>query len=259
MKISQKERKKQMQLQAEAEAAEQQKKANTVPWEHVAPKDRPAPWKAAAPTPKTSLKDTMSSESAARGIAPARAKPLVASEASPKPPSVRTASPDTRFPGQSRSSSSSNVPTASTEKKQQKPLVPHSKSYITPTRRVEDVYGASMADIMGHQAREQQLAKEAVAKRSLQEIQQEQEFQQWWDQESRRAQEEEARRLAKGKKKEDKSGQRGRRGRGPNKPRAAEATNAPAATASEAERGSDGKGRGSSHRGRGGRGRGRKA
>jgi alpha-tubulin suppressor-like RCC1 family protein len=258
-KISQKERKKQMQLQAEAEAAEQEKKANVGPWETVPPKDRSAPWKAAAPAPKTSLKETMSSESVARAAVPARAKPLVASEASPKPPSVRTASPDTRFPGQSRSSSSSNVPTASTEKKQ-KPLVPHSKSYITPARKVDDdIYGASMADIMGHQAREQQLAKEAVAKRSLQEIQQEQEFQQWWDQESRRAQEEEARRLAKGKKKEDKSGQRGRRGRGSNKPRAAEATNTPAATPLEAERGSDSKGGGSSHRGRGGRGKGRKA
>ena len=49
-----------------------------------------------------------------------------------------------------------------------------------------------MADIIGQQVREQELVKEAVAKRSLQEIQQEQAFQEWWDQESRRAQEEEA-------------------------------------------------------------------
>jgi hypothetical protein len=47
-----------------------------------------------------------------------------------------------------------------------------------------------MADIIGQQRREQEVIKEAVAKRSLQEIQEEQAFQEWWDQESRRAQEE---------------------------------------------------------------------
>lgn len=257
-KISQKERKKQAQLQAEAEATEQEQKASRVPWERVPPGGRPAPWKAASPAPKTSLKDAMSSESASWGAVETNAKPLVASEASSKLSKltkVRTASPDTRFPGQGRASSSSDVPTATSNEREQKPLVPHSKSYITPTRKVDEPFGASMADIIGQQAREQQLAKEAVAKRSLQEIQQEQEFQQWWDQESRRAQEEEARRQAKGKQQDGKTGQRGRRGRGSNKTRTTESGTAPA----QAEGGSVGKGGGSSHRGRGVRGRGRKA
>lgn len=51
---------------------------------------------------------------------------------------------------------------------------------------------SSMADILAQQQGEKVAIKEAVAKRSLQEIQQEQEFQAWWDSESRRVQEEEA-------------------------------------------------------------------
>ena len=258
-KISQKERKKQRQLQAEAEAAEQEEKANRVAWEKVQSGSRPAPWKAAAPAPKTSLKEAMSSESAARGAVAAKPKPLVASEASPNLSKARTASPDTRFPGQGRASSASHVPSATSTEKKQKPLVPHSKSYMTPARKVEDdeLLGVSMADIIGQQAREQQLAREAVAKRSLQDIQQEQEFQQWWDQESRRAQEEEeARKQIKGKRQDGGGGQRGRRGRGPNKPRAAESVKPPAqGEGNTAAKG----GGGPSHRGRGGRGRGRKA
>lgn len=189
-KMSQKERKRQMQLQAEAEAAEQEKKAQAIPWEKVPAGGRrssaAAPWKAASPAaaPKVSLQQAMASDSAAAAAAAqTKKKPLVAADR------VRTASPDTKFSGQGGSNSPSGSST--------KPVTPHSKSYITRTRKQdEDMLGVSMADIMGHQAREQELAREAVAKRSLQEIQQEQEFQEWWDQESRRAQEEEeARRL----------------------------------------------------------------
>ena len=217
-KMSQKEKKKQMQLQAEAEAAESSVKAKHVPWEKVASGDRPAPapWKAAAPPSKVSVKEAMSSESSAKDAVAASIKPLVASETSKQPTRTRTASPasDTRFPGQSRASSSPSVPTASNSKSNQKPVVPHSKSYMAPARKTEDVYGASMADIIEKQKHDQRLAKEAVAKRSLQEIQQEQEFQDWWDQESRRVQEEEHRRQHKGTKQGDKpSGQRGRKGR----------------------------------------------
>ena len=50
----------------------------------------------------------------------------------------------------------------------------------------------SMADILAQQQTEKTAIKEAVAKKSLQEIQQEQEFQEWWDNESRRVQDEEA-------------------------------------------------------------------
>ncbi|KAF4122694.1 BTB protein [Geosmithia morbida] len=207
-RMSQKERKRQRQLQAEAEAAEQEKKTQAVPWEKVPGEGRrgnSGAWAAsssASAAPKVSLQQAMASDSAAAAAAAAQKskKPLVA----PVSPSsrVRAASPDTRFPGQGRvnsggSSSPASGPTtksaAAATAAAATPITPHSKSYITRTDRMNemDTIGASMADIIGHQKREQQLAREAVAKRSLQEIQQEQEFQQWWDQESRRAQEEE--------------------------------------------------------------------
>jgi hypothetical protein len=49
-----------------------------------------------------------------------------------------------------------------------------------------------MTDILLQQQIEKTAVKEAVAKRSLQEIQQQQEFEEWFDSESRRVQEEEA-------------------------------------------------------------------
>jgi alpha-tubulin suppressor-like RCC1 family protein len=72
----------------------------------------------------------------------------------------------------------------------------------------------SMAEILAQQDLEKRAVKEAVTKRSLQEIQQEQEFQQWWDGEARRVQEEElatnAATAARGRGK----GGRGRGGKG---------------------------------------------
>ncbi|OCT46357.1 ankyrin repeat containing protein [Cladophialophora carrionii] len=65
----------------------------------------------------------------------------------------------------------------------------------------------SMAEILAQQQIEKTAVKEAVAKRSLQEIQQEQEFQEWWDNESKRVQEEEAQATAA-------AGRRGKGGRG---------------------------------------------
>lgn len=69
----------------------------------------------------------------------------------------------------------------------------------------------SMADILAQQQTEKEVIKEAVAKRSLQEIQEEQAFQEWWDQESRKVQEEEE--AAKGRTVGPKGGTRGGRGR----------------------------------------------
>ncbi|KAL6804020.1 hypothetical protein J3E68DRAFT_392222 [Trichoderma sp. SZMC 28012] len=227
-KMSQKERKKQMQMQQESQAAAQEEQAKAIPWETASSKKTPPPWKAATPVPKTSLQQAMASDVAQRNAISTNVKPLVASESNPQSTPRRTASPDTRFPGQGRPGNPQV--TAQTgggaEKQQQKPLIPHSKSYIKPAQKTEATLGLSMADIIGQQQREQQLVKEAVAKRSLQEIQQEQAFQEWWDQESRRAQEEEARRhsRAKGKEEQGGGGRRGRRGRG-GKARSSEPSN----------------------------------
>lgn len=225
-KLSQKERKRQMQQQADAQAAAQEESSNRSPWERVTSGSKPAPWKSSAVAlPKPSLKNNMREEFSRTPTSADARKPspltAAATNFSGKP--RRTASPDTRFPGQGRSVSSpvitktASSSSASGSAQQRIPLVPHSKSYKTPMPTFEPELGASLVDIIGQQAREQELVKEAVAKRSLQEIQQEQAFQEWWDQESRRAQEDEARRLARAKVKvkEDKTGKRGgRRSRG---------------------------------------------
>ncbi|POR38307.1 BTB/POZ domain-containing protein 1 [Tolypocladium paradoxum] len=252
-KMSQRERKRQLQLQAGAEAAADDDKPKQVPWDKGSLGSLPPPWKAASPVPKMSLKEAMSSETALRGPAPVKTKPLVASEAEPHLSQRRTASPDTRFPGQGRMGSSPAVPTASSSQPQTKPLVPHSKSYISPARKAETPLGASMADIIGQQKREQELVKEAVAKRSLQEIQQEQAFQEWWDQESRRAQDEEARRQARGQDKGPSGNRRGRKGRG-GKVKGAE----PPGGGEQAAGGSKGTGDAASWRGKGVKGKGNK-
>jgi alpha-tubulin suppressor-like RCC1 family protein len=258
-KMSQKERKKQMQLQAEAQALAKEEDANRVAWEKVAPGGKPAPWKAASPAPKTSLKDVMS-ERAVTSTPPANVKPLVAAEASPRSTPRRTASPDTRFPGQGRTNSSPAVQQASSSTQQsKKPIVPHSKSYITPASTTEPILGLSMAEIIGQQKREQELVKEAVAKRSLEEIQQEQAFQEWWDQESRRAQEEEARRQTRGKDKEDRGGRRGRKGGGGGNSKAKNNSNNAADGAGQPNGGPKKPDSGTPFRGRGNRGRGNKA
>lgn len=203
-KMSQKERKRQQILQAEANSAVDKDKAKAMAWENVKSAARPPPWKAASPAAKTSVKDGMQSETA-----------LLAVEGNPRVVKRRAASPDTRFSGQGRANSAPLVPTAGSSKSQeQKPLVPHSKSYMKPAPKAEAIIGSSMADIIGQQQMEQQRVKEAVAKKSLQEIQEEQAFQEWWDQESRRTQEEEARRRARGGKDGDHVGGGNRRGGG---------------------------------------------
>lgn len=60
-----------------------------------------------------------------------------------------------------------------------------------PALAAEPSLQLSMADILSQQQTEKDVFKEAVAKRSLQEIQEEQAFQEWWDQESRKVMEEE--------------------------------------------------------------------
>ncbi len=206
-KLSQKERKRQQQQLTTAQATQDvANPQSSTPWE--TPKGgtaRLTAWSLPRGSSPANLNDALAAETGPT-ILP-NTKPSVVAESSAK--SIRrTASPDTRFAGQPRTSRPPlQKPPASA------PLVPHSKVYIRPAAKAEASLGSSMADIIGQQQREQQIVKEAVAKRSLQEIQQEQEFQQWWDQESRRTQEEEARRSARGKGKEESRG-RGRRGRG---------------------------------------------
>lgn len=55
--------------------------------------------------------------------------------------------------------------------------------------QMETILGLSMSEILEQQELEKAVIKEATAKRDLQEIQAEQEFQEWWEKESARVQE----------------------------------------------------------------------
>lgn len=220
-KISQKERKKQQQLQAEQASKSPLIKT---PWEKPAA-DTASPWKTVSKAPKPSAEDLIPEQPL---TASSTAKPLIAAVASAKTISRRTQSPDTRHSGQSRTPNAAPAvrpppkqtatapPTTSTFSVDDptKRITPHSKSYFKPASKSESTLGLGMNDIIEMERRKLEAVKEAAAKRSLMEIQQEQEFQEWWDAESRRTQEEEARRQVNQKEREDGKA-RGRRGRGP--------------------------------------------
>jgi hypothetical protein len=265
-KMSQKEKKRQQQAAQAAQAALLSSKGDAPKnaWERSPDETQAPPWKTVSkgktPAEGEPAKGLLSPNAAATSI----------------PIHRRTASPDTRFSGQ-RTPSTSGTPAApaatrttttttprtsstsfptplpdqpqtQTPQKQQQqhqkttsPLIPHSKVYIPPPTKTDDQLlgaGYTMADIMGQQTRDKEVVKEAAAKRSLQEIQQEQAFQEWWDAESRRLVEEEARRRGVlGGRGERERGERGEKGE-------------------KGERGEGGKrgGGGGGRRGRGGRG-----
>jgi len=185
------------------------------------PDGKPAsPWQVASTGGKTSLKDVLNEPPSSTPSPTAIPSRTLDTPAPSKPLTPRrTASPDTRFAGQNRVSNKSIPKTrpvangspqsATSSSSKGVPIVPHSKSYIQPAGKAEPSLQLSMADIIGQEQRAKEVIKEAVAKRSLQEIQEEQAFQEWWDQESRRAQEEEAARAkttASGPGREGKSG-----------------------------------------------------
>ncbi|KAI1422572.1 hypothetical protein F5Y12DRAFT_717267 [Xylaria sp. FL1777] len=216
-KLSQKERKKQLQQKSEQAAQQEAEAKQQKPWSEVGNK-RDAPWKKSTKMEQATPMSGLLHPDSALLAGPPDSRPLVAAEASSsKPIPRRAASPDTRFSGQKSNNPPKLSPASSRANSQL--ITPHSKSYIKRAPKVEQEIGMPLADIIGQQQREQQNRRETIAKRSLQEIQQEQEFQEWWDQESRRTQEEEAKRLAReGNKDKRKDG--GRRGRGnSNKPK----------------------------------------
>lgn len=79
-----------------------------------------------------------------------------------------------------------------------------------PQQEVEAITGLSISEIVAQQQLEKDVVKEAAAKRDLQDIQAEQEFEEWWNKESARVQEAEKRSAAAAAKKKH----RGRGGRG---------------------------------------------
>ncbi|KAI9736549.1 MAG: hypothetical protein M1818_006060 [Claussenomyces sp. TS43310] len=205
-KLSQRERKRQQQ-----QALQPRTSPSPLRYDKNLPNSgKNSPWQVSTSRTTTSLKDILDHKS--DDSPPKEAENM---SSSPVPHLAlskrRTGSPDTRFAGQQLSNSTTSLgrarrsesstpsnhssrPGLSSSSSIPSPLKPHSKSYSTPAAKAEPSLQLSMADIIGQQQLEQDMIKEAVAKRSLQEIQEEQAFQEWWDQESRRAQEEEARR-----------------------------------------------------------------
>ena len=204
-KMSQKERKRQLQTQQTSQintamTAIQDTESMD---RNLAPKTPASPWHTASRGAKVNLKELLDTEKY--------------TSIPPKPPAVRAPSPMTLRqtvsgkPSLAQRSVSGPARSMTTPVQQQQPTSfkststpPQSTSsstpptihsirhHYTPAPEVEPTLQLSMADILAQQNREKELIKEAAAKRSLQEIQEEQAFQEWWDLESRKAREEEA-------------------------------------------------------------------
>ncbi|KAI7470359.1 hypothetical protein KC351_g12726 [Hortaea werneckii] len=234
-KVSQKDRKRMMQSQKSGsavpqttkEAASASKPGN--PWQNVNPKRAPSLGAALSPQPT-----------------PAQAKPSNARQSSTPHLTMRQTVANPK-PGQAQKpvigpSGQSNMPargmsdskllnTASPEQPRLSPSRHQSMQLPTPAQasnskpipqsirhqpQAEPILGLSMSEIVAQEELAKEELKAAVAKRDLQDIQAEQEFQEWWEKESARVQEAEARNSApasKGPKKRH-HGRGGRSGRG---------------------------------------------
>ena len=201
-KLSQKERKKQQQ--------QQQLRSQAVPTPSPTSTDNQArskssasPWQVAPPGSKISLVDVLSAENTKPSSSEAKSIPRTPSPltmrqtVSGKAPTARRAATGSAPPldlTQKRSISTPEVSgttaqtprTASRSSSSQHPIqsIRHIPLPVEPTLQL------SMSDILYQQQTEKDIIKEAAAKRSLQEIQEEQAFQEWWDEESRKVREE---------------------------------------------------------------------
>ena len=217
-KLSQKERKKQQQQQ-QLRSPPPISTPDPIPAENQVQNKSPAsPWQLAPTGSRISLRDVLSAESTKPSSSEAKSIPRTPSPltmrqtvAGKAPAAQRPASgpASTIAPSQKRSIS---TPDASKASAQTPPIASRSSSIQQPIQSirhtplpVEPTLQLSMSDILSQQQQQKDIFKEAAAKRSLQEIQEEQAFQEWWDEESRKVREEEGQQAAN-------STARGRRG-----------------------------------------------
>jgi len=204
-KLSQRERKRQQQQQPQpgqhdtaAPPIQAQEPEGTV--------KAASPWRVASGGPKISLKDVLSPDN--KKSSPPFAE-NIPNQASTPPLTLRQTVPGSASAiRRAASGASSHPPTSKPIRSVSTPVASNKTSGSPSARRgtqspsIRSVhYGSpaapeaslqlSMADILAQQQTEKEVIREAVAKRSLQEIQEEQAFQEWWDQESRKVQEEE--------------------------------------------------------------------
>jgi hypothetical protein len=183
-KMSQKERKRQQQLMKDQEA--KTVKSAGVPKESVA-KGPSSPWQTVAKPPKPDASPVLSMQD---GI-PQAGKQLGKQSMTMRQTVAGGPSSGPTFPDKdtNRGAPSGLAPASLPAA----PLIQSIRHSPIPSKGASGIDArTSMAEILAQQQTEKRAVKEAVAKRSLQEIQQEQEFQEWWENESRRVQEEEA-------------------------------------------------------------------
>jgi len=195
-RLSQRERKQQQQQRA---LLPKHVPASSPAADEQTQRQQPAsPWQVASKGPRISLKDVIgcaSSESPpqvgsmARTPSPMTLRQTISGKAAPARRAV-TGPAQSPLPTPKRSISTPDTSHLTS----QAPLPPsRSSSSQTPIQSirhiappVEPTLQLSMADILSQQQTEKEIIKEAAAKRSLQEIQEEQAFQEWWDEESRK-------------------------------------------------------------------------
>ncbi|KAF1956906.1 hypothetical protein CC80DRAFT_411805 [Byssothecium circinans] len=271
-KVSQKERKRQQQAQQLGHPAKIEKPQpappTVSPWQAV-PHGKPSAGPAATPSPQPSHtistpQLTMRQTIANRGATSKKKDP----EGSPQAPRAASGS----------GSSTQNRPPSSSERGMSvstTPIpTPHSVRHIpipshSPTSPSQHL---SMEEILSLQEAEKASIRDAAAKRSLQEIQQEQEFQEWWDQESKRVMQEEEQRIraderaakasrgrgknrggrSKGKGKDKKDGEDADRGKGSRDVSQTPMGKEASASSSTSKQDGAGRGRGKQRGGRGG-------
>jgi hypothetical protein len=175
-KLTQRERKKQQQQQLE-QSLSRPDPAPRKELETSIPSKPSSPWRTASRGPLVSLKDVLDSSNQS-SPSPSSYRP----HQPPPPPqpsapaherSKPTPHKEISIPARAPSSTSRSPP----------PTTDHLPN-ASPTLNL------SLTDIIYQQEAEQAILRKAVEKRSLQEIQQEQEFQEWWDSESRKVREE---------------------------------------------------------------------
>ncbi|KAK5189835.1 hypothetical protein LTR99_006338 [Exophiala xenobiotica] len=184
VKMSQKERKRQQQLLKDQEATTS---LSPIPSKEQSTKV-PSPWQTVAKPPKSAASPILAKPDATTDMAtqsPARSAMTMRQTVAGGSSTAKSSGKDADY-GRS-------LPELAPPSKPAAPQIQSIRHTPLPSRTGSAIDArTSMAEILAQQQFEKTAVKEAVAKRSLQEIQQEQEFQQWWDNESRRVQEEEA-------------------------------------------------------------------
>jgi len=199
-KLSQKERKKQLQQQQLSQGLAPAS-PELPPLGSTRNKQKPAsPWRTASAGPRIHLKDvlndgkdTIPELSNSKGRTPSNSSLTLRQTMPGNAALVKRAISDPRPlppPSQHRNTSFPIIPQPhpspslrpSPRYQQAHHIATSSHNLPTPLE-AEPSLQLSMADILSQQQTEKDISKEAVAKRSLQEIQEEQAFQEWWDKE----------------------------------------------------------------------------